>query len=220
MTEFKVGMRVKNINSGYTQEFGPEEGLPVAEGTVTGVVEGGLDVNWDGIGRPLFCFEREVRHIPDPIPVVETEDHLEDESGFTFEDTDEDLAIYFGYNGFSGNYSGILEDGDEDYQGDYRYEDQSSGLTGGPTSYYDFPDDWVTLNDLMDYKAKNQWGPLSFHMGNITKATYRFGEKDGTSKEYDVNKIIYSGLRAKLMLEDKQSVREYLEELLNDPQFN
>jgi len=91
---------------------------------------------------------------------------------------------------------------------------------GGSSAYYDFPDDWVTLNDLMDYKAQHQWGPLSFHMGNINKASFRFGEKDGTSKVYDVNKIIYSGLRCKLMLEDKDAVRRYLQELLDDPQFH
>ena len=90
---------------------------------------------------------------------------------------------------------------------------------GGPTKYFDFQSDWVTLNDLNDYKAQYQWGPLSFHMGNVSKAIYRFGGKSGTSKVYDINKIIYSGLRMKLMLEDKQAVRKYLQQLLDDPQF-
>ena len=93
---------------------------------------------------------------------------------------------------------------------------------GGPSSYYDFPsgkDAWVTLNDMNDYKSVHQWGPLSFHMTNVNKATFRFGQKDGTSKVYDINKIIYSGLRMKLMLEDKEAVRKYLQQLLDDPQF-
>jgi len=90
---------------------------------------------------------------------------------------------------------------------------------GGPAEYYDFKPDWVTLNDMNDYKAQHQWGPLSFHMGNISKATYRFGEKGNTSKVYDINKIIYSGLRCKLMLEDKEAARRYLQQLLDDPQF-
>jgi len=90
---------------------------------------------------------------------------------------------------------------------------------GGPAEYYDFKPNWVTLNDMNDYKAQHQWGPLSFHMGNISKATYRFGEKGNTSKVYDINKIIYSGLRCKLMLEDKKAVRKYLQQLLDDPQF-
>lgn len=93
---------------------------------------------------------------------------------------------------------------------------------GGPSSYYDFPhgkDAWVTLNDMNDYKSVHQWGPLSFHMTNVNKATFRFGQKDGTSKVYDVNKIIYSGLRMKLMLENKEAVRKYLQQLLDDPQF-
>ena len=104
-----------------------------------------------------------------------------------------------------------------DYSMDYQIKSD-----GGPSSYYDFPigkDAWVTLNDMNDYKSVHQWGPLSFHMTNVNKATFRFGQKDGTSKVYDINKIIYSGLRMKLMVEDKKAVRKYLQQLLDDPQF-
>lgn len=146
-------------------------------------------------------------------PIIEPVDVLYDESGSgsgvscgpSFSELVEDFQLEFPLKGDepkenTNGFNGIVS-------------------TGGCTAYYDFLPEWVTLNDMMDYKAQNQWGPLSFHMGNITKATYRFGEKDGTSQVYDLNKIIYSGLRAKLMLEDKQSVRDYLNELLNDPQF-
>jgi hypothetical protein len=90
---------------------------------------------------------------------------------------------------------------------------------GGPSSYYDFPDFWATWNDLADFKAERQWKEHSFHLGNIGKALYRWGEKSGTTKEYDARKIIYSGLRILMMLEGKKNVRSYLENLLQDRQF-
>ena len=91
---------------------------------------------------------------------------------------------------------------------------------GGPTSYYDFPEDWVTWNDLADYKATHQWKAYSFHLGNIGKAIYRWGEKNGTSLEYDAKKIVYSGLRVLVMMVGKQKTRDYLVSLLKDKQFN
>lgn len=91
---------------------------------------------------------------------------------------------------------------------------------GGPANYYDFPEKWKTLNDLMDGKAKTQWHEHSFHLGNICKAVFRWGEKKGTTKNYDARKIVYSGLRVLLMLEGKQSVQKYLKELIEDEQFN
>lgn len=90
---------------------------------------------------------------------------------------------------------------------------------GGPSDYYDFQPDWVTWNDLADYKSKAQWKEHSFHLGNIGKAIFRWGEKNGTTKTYDAKKIIYSALRILLMLEGKKSVKEYLETLLKDEQF-
>jgi Protein of unknwon function (DUF3310) len=56
---------------------------------------------------------------------------------------------------------------------------------GGSSAYYDFPKNCVTLNDLIEYKE------MSFAHGNIFKAAYRLGHKDGISLEYDLNKIIY-----------------------------
>lgn len=213
MSDYKVGDRVKNISSGYRQEFGPEEDSRVVHGVVKDVAPNGVDVLWDNCEKAYYCFREEIELLEETAPLVEPVDVLYDESGSgsgvscgpSFSDLVKDFQLKFPIEGDTpevtkNGFNGIVS-------------------TGGCTSYYDFLPEWVTLNDMMDYKAQNQWGPLSFHMGNITKATYRFGEKDGTSQVYDLNKIIYSGLRAKLMLEDKQSVRDYLNELLNDPQF-
>lgn len=56
---------------------------------------------------------------------------------------------------------------------------------GKATSYYDFPVGAVTLNDLIEFKQ------MSFARGNMFKAVYRLGEKNGVDDEYDLNKIIY-----------------------------
>lgn len=56
---------------------------------------------------------------------------------------------------------------------------------GKATAYYDFPVGATTLNDIIEYKN------MSFARGNIFKAVYRLGEKDGIDDEYDLNKIIY-----------------------------
>ena len=56
---------------------------------------------------------------------------------------------------------------------------------GWATSYYELPEDAVELGDLIEYRNMN------FNVGNIFKACYRLGHKDGTSIVYDLNKIIY-----------------------------
>ena len=56
---------------------------------------------------------------------------------------------------------------------------------GGPSVYYDFPEGCITLNDLIEHKG------MSFAQGNIFKAAYRLGNKEGTSLEYDLKKIKY-----------------------------
>ena len=91
--------------------------------------------------------------------------------------------------------------------------------TGGPSSYYDFDPGWVTFNDFMDHQSKERWGSHSFHLGNICKAACRWGSKEGTSQAYDARKIVYSGLRILMMIEGKEGVVRYLEELSNDRQF-
>ncbi len=90
---------------------------------------------------------------------------------------------------------------------------------GGPSKYYDFPAEWSTLNDYIEHKSKHQWKEHSFHLGNITKAGCRWGDKGGTTKGYDARKITYSGLRLLLMLEGKTAVMEYLMKLQQDEQF-
>jgi hypothetical protein len=70
---------------------------------------------------------------------------------------------------------------------------------GGTTSYYELPPGAKELNDLIEYKNMN------FALGNIFKACYRFGEKDGAEKTYDLNKIIYFAERLKIMVEKGQA---------------
>ena len=59
------------------------------------------------------------------------------------------------------------------------------GSDGGPSEYYDFPEGATTLNDLIEHKK------MSFAQGNIFKAAYRMGTKEGIDLEYDLKKIIY-----------------------------
>jgi hypothetical protein len=90
---------------------------------------------------------------------------------------------------------------------------------GGPSNYFDFPASWTTFNDFIEYKSEAQWGKFSFHLGNIGKALCRWGDKDGTSIEYDAKKIIYSGVRVLRMIIGTEKTRDYLQRLLDDPQF-
>lgn len=53
---------------------------------------------------------------------------------------------------------------------------------GGSTKYYELPEGARELNDLIRHKD------MSFARGNIFKALYRLGEKDGTSVMYDIRK--------------------------------
>lgn len=54
---------------------------------------------------------------------------------------------------------------------------------GGPTSYYELPEHATELRHLISHKG------MSFARGNLFKALYRLGEKDGTSVGYDLNKL-------------------------------
>ena len=57
---------------------------------------------------------------------------------------------------------------------------------GGSTpSQYALPTDAKELQDLIEHREMN------FAVGNIFKACYRLGTKDGVSAEYDLNKIIW-----------------------------
>ena len=72
---------------------------------------------------------------------------------------------------------------------------------GGDTDYYAIPKGAKTLNDLVEYKD------MDFATGNIFKATYRLGEKEGISLEYDLNKIIYYANRKLAKLKRMQDGR-------------
>lgn len=61
---------------------------------------------------------------------------------------------------------------------------------GGSTDYYIIPPGATDLLDLIEHKN------MSFGVGNIFKACYRIGEKDGIDAEYDLNKIIFFAQRA------------------------
>lgn len=56
---------------------------------------------------------------------------------------------------------------------------------GSSSSYYDIPDNAVTLNDLIEDRE------MSFARGNMFKALYRLGAKQGVDVEYDLNKVEY-----------------------------
>ena len=90
---------------------------------------------------------------------------------------------------------------------------------GGPSSYYDLPPSCVTLNDIIEWKGETQWLGDSFHLSNVTKAAWRWGIKDGTTKAYDARKLIYTGARLLMKYAGRQAVRETLEQILNDKQF-
>lgn len=68
---------------------------------------------------------------------------------------------------------------------------------GGKTSYYELPEGATELNDLIEHKQ------MSFALGNIFKACYRFGEKAAAKRIYDLNKIIYFAERLKALEEGK-----------------
>lgn len=92
--------------------------------------------------------------------------------------------------------------------------------SGGPSAYYDFPfKDWVTVNDMIEYLSEKQWGKHSWIFKDIVKACTRWGSKDGTTHLYDAKKIIYYGARLLMSVADKATLRAYLQELLDDKQF-
>lgn len=74
-----------------------------------------------------------------------------------------------------------------------------SSSDGGPSEYYDFPEGSITLNDLIEHKG------MSFAQGNIFKAAYRMGGKEGISLEYDLKKIKYYANRMLDQLEREKN---------------
>ena len=63
---------------------------------------------------------------------------------------------------------------------------------GGSTPrQYSIPSDAKELQDLIEYRNMN------FAIGNIFKACYRMGLKEGADELYDLNKIIFFAEREK-----------------------
>ena len=56
---------------------------------------------------------------------------------------------------------------------------------GGATAYYELPDHATELRHLISHKG------MSKSRGDIFKACYRLGEKDGASVEYDLRKMLF-----------------------------
>jgi hypothetical protein len=90
---------------------------------------------------------------------------------------------------------------------------------GGPSAYYDLPPLCTTLNDIIEWKGETQWLGDSFHLSNVTKAAWRWGVKDGTTKEYDARKLIYTGARLLMKYAGVKELRETLVKMLEDKQF-
>jgi hypothetical protein len=92
--------------------------------------------------------------------------------------------------------------------------------SGGPSVYYDMPySTWITTNDQMEYLAEHKWGKYAIHLKDIFKGLCRWGDKSGTTVEYDSRKIIYYGCRVLMMVVGAKELRVYLNELLDDKQF-
>lgn len=64
---------------------------------------------------------------------------------------------------------------------------------GGSTAYYRLPPGATELNDLIEDKG------MSFARGNMFKALYRLGLKEGIDQEYDLEKLQYFLNRLKRM---------------------
>jgi len=67
---------------------------------------------------------------------------------------------------------------------------------GSSTSYYKIPPFANDLIDLIEHKNMN------FAVGNIFKACYRLGQKEGNDDAYDIRKIIFFAERELKRLED------------------
>jgi len=59
------------------------------------------------------------------------------------------------------------------------------GQEGWSSDYYQLPPNASELGDLIEYRDMN------FNVGNIFKACYRLGHKEGVSDIYDLHKIKY-----------------------------
>ncbi|MGA0397425.1 MAG: hypothetical protein ACO3O3_09700 [Ilumatobacteraceae bacterium] len=75
---------------------------------------------------------------------------------------------------------------------------------GWSTSYYELPEGASELQDLIEHRGMN------FSVGNIFKACYRLGRKDGATTLYDLNKIKWYAEREIARLEaDKEKFNPF-----------
>ena len=71
---------------------------------------------------------------------------------------------------------------------------------GGSTPHqYSIPSDAKELQDLIEYRNMN------FAIGNIFKACYRMGRKEGADELYDLNKIIFFAEREKKRIKREEA---------------
>lgn len=68
---------------------------------------------------------------------------------------------------------------------------------GGSTDYYNIPEGIKDLQGLIEYKNMN------FSVGNIFKACYRMGRKEGNDDSYDLRKIIFFAERELKRIENE-----------------
>ena len=112
-----------------------------------------------------------------------------------------------------------LREKEDAHDGEYKPLVSPDVSDGGPSGYYNFPEGMRTLNDLMEFLAKNRWGATSLHFKDIVKAAFRFGSKKGTDEAYDIKKIVYSGLRLLIMTNGFGETEDFINHLSKDPQF-
>jgi len=103
------------------------------------------------------------------------------------------MSGYDPYNPSGGTLKDYVNGTDET---DFPPEKSSSD--GGSTSYYELPMWADELGDLIEYKNMN------FNRGNIFKAAYRLGDKEGSSELYDLRKIVWFAEREIARLEMKE----------------
>ena len=83
--------------------------------------------------------------------------------------------------------------------------------TGWSSSYYELPEGATELADLIEHKR------MSFNIGNIFKAAYRLGGKQGVDELYDLNKIKWFVEREiHRVKKARQHITKHLEENGND----
>lgn len=75
-------------------------------------------------------------------------------------------------------------------------QDKKIKSDGWATSYYDIPASVKDVDDLIMHFN------LNWHMANIVKAAIRYGRKEGISKGYDLNKILFMAEREKEYIND------------------